>query len=103
MPHKIRRTGSGHLYYHASLKYNISTVVMDKTNPTEKIRNILKDQNGIILTSDLLKHGIPRTYLSILEKNGEIVRISRGVYSSANTLMDEMVAIQARYKIICTA
>ena len=71
---------------------------MDKTNPTEKIRNILKDQNGIMLTSDLLKHGIPRTYLSILEKNGEIVRISRGVYSSANTLMDEMVAIQARYK-----
>ena len=71
---------------------------MDKTNPIEKIRNILKDQNGIMLTSDLLKHGIPRTYLSILEKNGEIVRISRGVYSSANTLMDEMVAIQARYK-----
>jgi len=73
-------------------------VVKDKANPIGKIRDILKDQNGILLTSDLLKHGIPRTYLSILEKKGEVQRISRGVYSAAGCIVDEMVVIQARYK-----
>lgn len=58
-------------------------VVKIKPNPIEKIRGILKDQNGILLTSDLLKYGIPGTYLSILEKKGKIHRISRGVYLAA--------------------
>ena len=86
------------IYNHAYLEYNISMVVKDKANPIGKIRDILKDQNGILLTSDLLKHGIPRTYLSILEKKGEVQRISRGVYSAAGCIVDEMVVIQARYK-----
>ena len=73
-------------------------VVKIKTNPIGKIRDILKDQNGTLLTSDLVKFGIPRTYLSILVKNGEIQRISRGVYSAANYMTDEMASIQARYK-----
>lgn len=73
-------------------------VVKSKANPIEVIRNILEYQNGILSTSDLLKRGIPRTYLSILEKKGEIERISRGVYSVPGNIMDEMVGIQARYK-----
>ena len=67
-------------------------------NSSEKIRDILKDQNGILLTSDLLKYGIPRIYLSVLEKNGEIQRISRGVYATAGYMIDEMAGIQARYR-----
>jgi predicted transcriptional regulator of viral defense system len=73
-------------------------IVKNKTNPIKKIREIMRDQNGILLTSDLTKQGIPRTYLSILEKNGEIQRVSRGIYSAANYLIDEMVSIQSRYK-----
>jgi len=72
--------------------------VKEKTNPIEKIRTIVKDQNGLLLTSDLSQLGIPRTYLSILEKKGEVQRISRGVYSAGGIIVDEMVAIQARYK-----
>ena len=78
--------------------YNISMVVKDKANPIVKIRDILKEQNGILLTADLLNYGIPRTYLSILEKSGEIQRISRGVYSAAGSMIDEMAGLQARYK-----
>lgn len=52
------------------------------------------------MTSDLLKYAIPRTYLSILEKKGEIQRISRGVYSAAGNMMDEMAGIQARFKVV---
>ena len=85
-------------YNHAYLVYNISMVVNYKANPIEKIRGLIKDQNGILLTSDLVKYGIPRTYLSILVKNGEIQRISRGVYSAGNYMMDEMVNLQAKYK-----
>ncbi len=73
-------------------------IVKNKTNPIERIREIIMNQNGILLTSDLTKHGIPRTYLAILEKNGEIQRISRGVYSAADNMIDEMVSIQSRYK-----
>ena len=75
-------------------------VVKMKRNPIEKIRGILRDQNGILLTSDLKKFGIPRTYLSILLKNGEIQRVSRGVYAAANNLIDEMASIQARFKSV---
>jgi hypothetical protein len=34
----------------------------------------------------------------LLGKNGEIQRISRGVYSANNYMTDEMASIQARYK-----
>jgi hypothetical protein len=86
------------IYNHAYLEYNMSMVVKVKASPIGKVRDILKDQNGILFTSDLLSYGIPRTYLSILEKNGEVQRISRGVYSVVGYLVDEMVVIQARYK-----
>ena len=69
-----------------------------KGKQIDKIRDILKDQNGILLTSDLEKLGVPRTYLSILVEKGEIQRISRGVYAACDTLVDEMTSIQARYK-----
>jgi hypothetical protein len=52
----------------------------------------------MLLTSDLAKLGIPRTYLSILEKKGEIQMESRGEYSAANAISDEMAGLQSRYK-----
>lgn len=70
----------------------------NKQSPVLKVREILRDKNGILLASDLSKHNIPRIYLSILEKNGEIQRVSRGVYAAADTLMDEMIGLQSRYK-----
>ena len=85
-------------YNHADFMYNISMIVKIKANPIEKIREILRDQNGILLTSDLTKFKIPRTYLSILIKKGEIQRISRGVYTAADYMVDEMASIQAKYK-----
>ena len=78
--------------------YNISMVVKNNSNPIKKIRDIYKGQHGFILTSDLAKFRIPRTYLSMLLKDGEIQRISRGVYSAVNYMVDEMASIQARYK-----
>jgi predicted transcriptional regulator of viral defense system len=72
--------------------------VINQHKPAKKIRELLKDKNGILLASDLAKHDIPRTYLTILEKKGEIQRVARGVYSAGDTLMDEMVSLQSRYR-----
>jgi predicted transcriptional regulator of viral defense system len=63
-----------------------------------RIRKILEDQNGVILTSDLARLGIPRAYLAILERNGEIERVSRGVYKAPSALEDEMWLFQSRYQ-----
>lgn len=73
-------------------------VVKNKETPIAIIQNILKNQNGILRTSDLDKYKIPRIYISIMEKNGDIQRISRGVYSTKDTIVDEMFELQARYK-----
>ena len=85
-------------YNHAYLAYNISMVVKKKAGAIDEVRGILKNQNGMLLTSDLEKFGIPRTYLSVLVKNGEIQRISRGVYTATDKMIDEMANIQTRYK-----
>ncbi len=53
----------------------------------------------MLFTSDLAEHGIPRTYLSILEKKGDIQKVSRGVYSATNVIEDEMASLQSRYKL----
>ena len=71
-------------------------IVKHATNPISTLQSLLARQNGMLLTSDLAKLGIHRVYLSVLEKNGEIERISRGVYAAANSLVDEMASLQAK-------
>lgn len=72
--------------------------VNSKINRLSKLRTILRQQNGLLFTEDLAKQGIQRTYLSILEKKGEIQRISRGTYLGADQIADEMFSLQARFK-----
>lgn len=65
----------------------------------KKLRQIMKNRQGLLLTSDLTDLGIPRTYLAIMEKQGEIERVSRGVYRAADTFIeDELFGFQARHK-----
>ena len=70
-------------------------IVKDALSPLERTRKILVGQNGTLLTTDLAKFNIPRTYLSILERNGEIERVSRGVYQAKDAIEDELFSIQA--------
>ena len=73
----------------------MSMIVKDVLPPLERMRTILESQNGTLLTTDLAKFNIPRTYLSILERNGEIERVSRGVYQAKDAIKDELFSIQA--------
>jgi predicted transcriptional regulator of viral defense system len=68
------------------------------TTGFEKIYKILKDQSGIIRTADLANFDIPRTYLSIMEKRGELERASWGVYQSPSFIEDELFIFQSRHK-----
>lgn len=78
--------------------YNISMKVQDDEKMKQRIQTILQNQNGMLFTQDFVKRGIPRSYLSILEKKGEIQRIGRGIYASASTIVDDMAALQSRYR-----
>lgn len=86
------------LYIHTHITYNMSMDVKREIPRIHKIRQILKSRHGILLTSDLANFDIPRTYLSILIQNGEIERVSRGVYRTVTSIEDELFSFQARYK-----
>ena len=73
-------------------------VVKHELSQLERVRKLLEDQHGTLLTSDLAKFNIPRIYLSILEHNGEIERVSRGIYRLVASIDDEMFNFQVRYK-----
>ena len=76
----------------------MSMVVKHELSQLERVRKLLEDQHGTLLTSDLAKFNIPRSYLSILEHNGEIERVSRGIYRLVASIDDEMFNFQVRYK-----
>jgi len=78
--------------------YNMSMVVKHELSQLERIRKLLEYQHGTLLTSDLATFNIPRIYLSILEHNGEIERVSRGIYRLVASIDDEMFNFQVRYK-----
>jgi predicted transcriptional regulator of viral defense system len=73
-------------------------MIVNNNSSKDQIQKILKEQNGILRTSDLTKSRIPRTYLTLMEQAGEIERVSRGIYHATAEIEDEMFNFQARYK-----
>lgn len=66
-------------------------------NYTERLKKLIKQQNGTILSADLDYHGIPRVYLQKMVSEGKIVKMDRGVYVSVDAIEDEMYALQKKY------
>lgn len=66
-------------------------------NYLEKINELIRQQNGTILSSDLDKHGIPRVFLQRLMIEGQIERYGRGIYVAVDAIEDEMFAMQKKY------
>ena len=67
---------------------------MDKTN---KINKLIKDNGGVITTKIARENKITKGMLSKMVKEGKIVRIERGKYSSSNKDYDEYFIFQAKY------
>lgn len=86
------------IYIHTHFEYYMSMNVKNELPRINKLRQIMNGRQGLLLTSDLATFNIPRTYLSIMEQNGEIEWVSRGVYRSAATFIeDEMFSFQSRH------
>src|SRR6056297_4338167 len=63
----------------------------------DKLEEIIKDNNGTILTSQLKQYGIPRVYLTKLVSEGKLERVQRGVYVDLDSIEDEMYYMQKKY------
>lgn len=62
----------------------------------ERLRKLIKVNNGIIATKEVEAEQIPRQYLSILVQKNELEHVAHGVYLTPDTFYDEMYCIQLR-------
>lgn len=83
------------------MDYNICVRVRgDMMNHTEKLKKLISDKNGFIVTSDLNEYNIPRQLLKEFVKKGLLEKVDRGAYISPETLDDDMYRLQTRFKPI---
>ncbi len=65
---------------------------------TDTIKQIVNTNNGMLSTRMIEPLNISRQYLSIMEKNKDIEKISRGIYLSPNVFEDSYFSFQQKYK-----
>ena len=65
---------------------------------SEKILEIVRQNNGMITTSMVIDAGFSRGNLKYLSDNGILEHVSRGVYTLPEVWEDEFVNIQNRFK-----
>lgn len=65
---------------------------------TDTIKQIMKNNNGMISTRMIEPLNISRQYLSIMENNNDIEKVSRGIYLSPSAFEDSYFSFQQKYK-----
>lgn len=65
---------------------------------TSSIKQIMEENNGIVSSRLIEPLQISRQYLSILESNNEIERVSRGIYQLPSVFEDSFYSFQSKYK-----
>lgn len=90
------------VYKYTYISYNISIFVVKRERVKsmdyiKKIENIIEKQNGIVLSSDLNKDKIPRSYLAMMLDQDKLERIYRGIYILPGAIEDEMYIMQKKY------
>ena len=66
----------------------------------DRIRNMIKDNHGIITSSMVKEHSIPSIYLTRMVKQGELKRMHRGIYGTRDAVYDEYYIIYLKNKRI---
>lgn len=62
----------------------------------EKIKKLLKQNNGIITTNQIEKIGISRVYIRKFIEKGIINKVKKGIYISTDMIEDELYIIQMK-------
>ena len=65
-------------------------------NYRQDLNNLIRKNDGLILTKELKEENIPREYLSIFLEEDKLERIKRGVYTTPDTFSDEMYIIKQK-------
>ena len=65
---------------------------------TDTIRQIMNINNGMLSTRMIEPLNISRQYLSIMENNNDIEKVSRGIYLSPSAFEDSYFSFQQKYK-----
>jgi predicted transcriptional regulator of viral defense system len=66
------------------------------TSAIDCVKNLIKNNEGVVHTADVLAAGLSKTTLSKLERDGLIVRAARGQYVLPDELPDELYLWQLR-------
>lgn len=61
------------------------------------IQQILKNNNGVVTSTQVTEAGIPRRCLKAMVESGAIYRAARGIYSIPDVWEDELFFIQYRF------
>lgn len=70
----------------------------DIMNNLEKIKSLVEENNGILYVKELKKHNIHRQYLKILEEQGYLIRVIKGLYVKYDKDINEFFIMGERYK-----
>lgn len=65
---------------------------------TDTIKQIMNTNNGMLSTRMIEPLNISRQYLSIMESNNDIEKVSRGIYLSPSAFEDSYFSFQQKYK-----
>lgn len=65
---------------------------------TDIIKQIMNTNNGMLSTRMIEPLNISRQYLSIMENNNDIEKVSRGIYLSPSAFEDSYFSFQQKYK-----
>ena len=65
----------------------------------EKIKEKIKKSSGIITSKEIKGLNIPTIYLTRMVKNGELIRVDRGIYTDPNGDYDEYYFFHKRFKV----
>ncbi len=60
------------------------------------LEHLITENDGLVLTRDVDKAGIPRQYLVVFVKSKKLERVAQGVYLSPEAFDDDMYSLQAR-------
>jgi len=70
--------------------------VGEQMSKIKLLDSLLKEKNGILKTSDVIKAGVSKPYFLNYVKNANLEKVAHGIYIAQNTWLDEMYLLQLR-------